>query len=140
MKVTQISVFLENRPGRLAHLLRVLSDAKINLRALSLSDTADFGIARAIVTDTAAALRAINQAGLTAATTEVLRVEVSDVPGALEAVIVEPLAEAGVNIEYMYGYSERPLERAVIVLKVDNLLKAEQVLKSAAGQRAGARD
>ena len=129
MKVTQISVFLENRPGRLAYLLRVLSDAKINLRALSLSDTADFGIARAIVTDTAAALQAITRAGLTAATTEALRVEVSDVPGALETAIVEPLAEAGVNIEYMYGYSERPLERAVIVLKVDNLVKAEQALK-----------
>jgi len=128
MKVTQISVFLENRPGRLAHLLRVLSDAQVNLRALSLADTADFGIARAIVSDTDAAMRAIQAAGLTAATTEVLRVEIPDVPGGLARTVVEPLAQAGVNIEYMYAYSERPSEKAVVVLKVNDLEKAERVL------------
>lgn len=130
MKVTQISVFLENRPGRLAHLLRVLSEAQVNLRALSLADTADFGIARAIVSDTAAAMKAIQAAGLTAATTEVLRVEIPDVPGGLARTVVEPLAEAGVNIEYMYAYSEHPSEKAVVVLKVDNPEKAERVLSS----------
>ncbi len=130
MKVTQISVFLENRPGRLAHLLQVLSDAKVNLRALSLADTADFGIARAIVTDTEAAMKAIRQAGLTAATTEVLRVEVPDVPGGLDKQIVEPLAHAGVNVEYMYAHSERAGEKAVVVMKVDNLEKAQKALQA----------
>ncbi|MBM4458087.1 MAG: ACT domain-containing protein [Chloroflexi bacterium] len=129
MRVTQISVFLENRPGRLANLLQVLAQAKVNLRALSLADTADFGIARIIVADTAAAMEAIRRAGLTAATTEVLRVEVPDVPGGLENTIVVPLAEAGVNIEYLYAHSGRPSERAEVVLKVDRLEKAEQVLK-----------
>jgi hypothetical protein len=129
MRVTQISVFLENRPGRLAHLLQVLAEAKVNLRALSLADTADFGIARIIVADTAAAMAAIRHAELTAATTEVLRVEVPDEPGALENTIVVPLAQAGVNIEYLYAHSERPLDKAEVVLKVDRLDKAEQVLK-----------
>ena len=129
MRVTQISVFLENRPGRLAHLLQVLAEAKVNLRALSLADTADFGIARIIVTDTPAAMAAIRHAGLTAATTEVLRVEVPDEPGALENTIVVPLAQAGVNIEYLYAHSERPLDKAEVVMKVDKLEKAEQVLK-----------
>ena len=128
MKVTQISVFLENRPGRLAHLLRVLSDAQVNLRALSIADTADFGIVRMIVSDTDAAMKAIQQAGLTAATTPVLRVEIPDVPGGLAQTVVEPLAEANVNIEYLYAYSERPAEKAVVVLKVDDPEKAEQIL------------
>ncbi len=132
MRVTQISVFLENRPGRLANLLQVLSAAHINLRALSLADTADFGIARIIVDDTVAAMEAIRRAGLTAATTEVLRVEVPDVPGALETAIVMPLAQAGVNIEYLYAHSERPTDKAEVIMKVDRLDKAEQVLKGLA--------
>lgn len=130
MRVTQISVFLENRPGRLANLLQVLAAAKVNLRALSLADTADFGIARIIVADTAAAIAAIQRAGLTAATTEVLRVEVPDAPGALENTIVAPLAQAGVNIEYLYAHSERPTDKAEVIMKVDRLEKAEQVLKA----------
>lgn len=132
MRVTQISVFLENRPGRLAHLLQALAEAKVNLRALSLADTADFGIARLIVADNAAAMAAIRRADLTAATTEVLRIEVSDAPGALENTIVVPLAQAGVNIEYLYAHSERPAEKAEVILKVDRLDKAEQALKGLA--------
>lgn len=128
MKVTQISVFVENRPGRLMHLLQVLSDAQINLRALSVADTADFGIARVIVSDTEAALQAIKGAGLTARTTEVLQVEIPDIPGGLARTVIAPLAQAGVNIEYTYAYSERPSEKAVVVLKVDDLERAEQAL------------
>jgi hypothetical protein len=128
MKATQISVFLENRPGRLSHLLQVLSDAQVNLQALSVADTADFGIVRMIVSDTEAALRAIQQAGLTAATTQVLQMEIPDVPGGLARTVIDPLARAGVNIEYIYAYSERPLERAIVVLKVDDLEKAERAL------------
>ena len=129
MRVTQISVFLENRPGRLAHLLQVFSNARVNLRALSLADTADFGIARAIVTDTPAAMKAIRQAGLTAATTDVLRVEVPDEPGGLQRLVIEPLANAGVNVEYLYAHSERAGEKAVVIMKVDNLDKAVQTLQ-----------
>jgi hypothetical protein len=128
MKVTQISVFLENQPGRLAYLLNVLSDAQVNLQALSVADSADFGLVRLIVSDTDAAMRAIRDADLTAATTRVLRVEIPDVAGGLARSVVEPLAQAGVNIEYTYAYSERTQEKAVVVLKVDDLEKAEQAL------------
>ena len=132
MKITQISVFLENRPGRLAYLLDVLSDANINLQALSVADTADFGIARLIVADPQAALRAVQQVGLTAATTQVLRVEIPDVAGGLAHTLVEPLAHAGVNIEYTYAYSEAPSGKAVVVLKVDKLEAALKALGSLA--------
>jgi hypothetical protein len=129
MRVPQISVFLENRPGRLMYLLQILSEAKVNLRALSVADTSDFGIVRLIVSDTDSALDAIQHAGLTAATTEVLRVEIPDIPGGLASKVIDPLAKAGVNIEYTYAYSERALEKAVVVLKVDDLEKAEQALR-----------
>lgn len=128
MKITQISVFLENRPGRLLHLLEVLAGVQVNLRALSVADTADFGIARLIVSDAEAAVNAIRQAGMTAATTEVLRVEVPDTPGGLAQAVIGPLAKAGVNVEYVYAFSERPAEKAVVVLKVDNPELAQQVL------------
>ncbi|NPV06381.1 MAG: ACT domain-containing protein [Anaerolineae bacterium] len=128
MKATQISVFLENRPGRLLQLLQVLARAEVNLEALSIADTADFGIARVIVSDPVAAMAAIQEAGLTAATTEVLRVELPDEPGALARHVVEPLAKAGVNVEYIYAYSQRVGDRAVVVLKTDDIEKAEQVL------------
>jgi hypothetical protein len=128
MKVTQISVFLENQPGRLAHLLNVLSDAQVNLQALSVADSADFGVVRLIVSDTDAAMRVIRDAGLTAVTTKVLRVEIPDVAGGLLRSVMEPLAQAGVNIEYTYAYSERTQDKAVVVLKVDDLEKAEQAL------------
>ena len=129
MRDTQISVFLENQPGRLAHLLQVLSAAEVNLRALSVADSADFGVVRVIVSDTATAVRTLRAAGMTAATTQVLRAEIPDVPGGLARAIVEPLARAGVNIEYVYAYSERPSEKAIVVLKVDDLDKAEKALE-----------
>jgi hypothetical protein len=106
----------------------VLARAGVNLQALSVADTADFGIARVIVTDPIAAMAAIQADGLTAATTEVLRVELPDEPGALANTVIEPLAEAGVNVEYIYAYSERCGDKAVVVLKTDNNEKAEQVL------------
>ena len=128
MRVTQISVFLENRPGRLLQLLQVFADARTNLHALSVADTADFGIVRAIVDNPQAAMRAIQGAGLTAATTDVLRAEIPDTPGGLAQAVIEPLARAGVNVEYIYAYGERPAEKAVVVLKVDDLERAERAL------------
>jgi len=128
MKATQISVFLENRPGRLLHLLEVLAAANVNCQALSVADTADFGIARIMVDDVERAMKAIREAGLTAATTEVLRAEVPDTPGGLMRAVIEPLAKAGVNIEYIYAYSERSEGKAVVVLKVDDIGRAMAAL------------
>ncbi len=128
MNITQISVFLENRPGRLAHLLSVLSDAGVNLRALAVADTADFGIVRIVVDDVDKAISAIHAASMTAATTSVLRVEIPDTPGGLEESVIGPLSDAGVNIEYLYAYSETTETNAIVVLKVDDLVKANKAL------------
>lgn len=128
MNITQISVFLENRPGRLAYLLHVLSEAGVNLRALAVADTADFGIARIIVDDVEKAMDAIHEADMTAATTKVLRVEIPDIPGGLAKTVIDPLAEAGVNIEYSYAFSETTETNAIVVVKVDDLQKANAAL------------
>ncbi len=128
MKATQISVFLENRPGRLEQLLRVFARAGVNLQALSVADTSDFGIVRVIVGDVPGAIKAIQEAGLTAATTDVLRAEIPDEPGGLADAVIAPLSQAGVNVEYIYAYSERAGDKAVVVLKVDDLERAERAL------------
>ena len=128
MNVTQVSVFLENQPGRLAYLLKVLSDAGVNLRAMSVADTSEFGIVRVIVDDVEKAVEAIHKAGMTASRTEVLRAEIPDEPGALANAIIKPLSEAGVNIEYTYAYSETTETSAIVVLKVDDLKAANAAL------------
>ena len=128
MNVTQVSVFLENQPGRLAYLLKVLSDAGVNLRAMSVADTSEFGIVRVIVDDAEKAVEAIHEAGMTASRTEVLRAEIPDEPGGLANAIIKPLSEAGVNIEYTYAYSETTETSAIVVLKVDDLKAANAAL------------
>ena len=124
----QVSVFMENRPGRLRTMLQALYDAQVNIRALSIADTSDFGIVRMILSDTELGLRALHEAGLTASTSDVLRVELPDSPGGLLKVAVEPLAEAGLNVEYVYAFVDRPLKNAAAVVKVDDTECARRVL------------
>ncbi|MCL5110852.1 MAG: ACT domain-containing protein [Chloroflexi bacterium] len=124
----QVSVFAENRLGSLQAVLQALADREINIRALSIADTSDFGIVRMILSDTDLGLRALRDAGLTASTTEVLRVELPDTPGGLLKAAVRPLSEAGLNVEYIYAFVDMPLEKAAAVVKVDNVQKARQVL------------
>jgi len=128
MRMKQVSVFVENRPGRLKLLLEALAKADINIRALSIADTADFGIVRMILSDTERGLEVIRDAGLTASTNDVLRVEVPDQPGGLLKTVVEPLAAAGINVEYVYAFADRPLENAMVVLKVGNIDAAEKLI------------
>lgn len=128
MKMKQVSVFVENRPGRLKLLMEVLYRVGINIRALSIADTADFGIVRMILSDTELGLEAIRAAGFAASTNDVLRVEVSDQPGGLLKAIAEPLSAAGINVEYVYAFAERPQENAVVVLKVGDIDAAEKII------------
>lgn len=128
MRVTQISVFMENRPGRLLRVLQVLASAKVNLQALSVADTSDFGVVRVIVDDPDAGVAALRADGLTTSRTEVLCAEIPDEPGGLARAIVGPLAEAGVNVEYVYAYSQWQAGRAVVVMKVNDIEKAEAAL------------
>lgn len=128
MKLTQVSVFVENRPGRLATLLEALAENDLNIRALSIADSSDYGIVRMILSDTEKGLNVIREAGLVADTSEVLRAEVPDQPGGLLEKVLRPLASARINIEYIYAFVDQPLETAVVVLKVNDLDRAEAVL------------
>jgi len=128
MKVEQISVFLENKSGRLAEVTEVLAAAGINLRALSLADTADFGILRLIVKDTGKAKSVLKENGFTVGGTEVLAVEVPDRPGGMAGVL-SALGQKDINVEYMYAFVQKSGEHAVIIFRFDDLDGAIAALK-----------
>lgn len=125
--VEQISVFLENKAGRLAEVTRILSEAHINIRALSLADTSDFGILRLIVNDNEKAKSELKAHGFTVGKTDVVAVEVSDQPGGLHH-ILRILQKANVNVEYMYAFVQQSGEDAVLIFRFDNLDEALRVL------------
>ncbi|HOJ99678.1 MAG: ACT domain-containing protein [Treponemataceae bacterium] len=120
MKIKQISVFLENTAGRLAEVTRVLAQANINIRAISIADTADFGILRLIVDKSEEAAQLLSKAGFTARLTDVLAVEIPDVPGSL-ARVMEIFRENKVNIEYLYASLEGETGKAVVIFKVEDI-------------------
>ncbi|MHC1727781.1 MAG: ACT domain-containing protein [Syntrophobacteraceae bacterium] len=124
----QISVFLENKAGRLAEVTRILSEAKINIRALSLADTSDFGILRLIVNDNDKAKEELKKHGFTVGKTDVAAVEVSDQPGGLHH-ILRILQKANVNVEYMYAFVQQSGQNAVLIFRFDNLEEAVRILK-----------
>ena len=128
MTIKQISVFLENKSGRLAEVTKVLGDGGVNLRALTIADTADFGILRLIADNTEKALKILSNGGFTARVTEVLGVEVTDKPGGL-AQVMDAFAKNDVNIEYLYVSLERKEENAVVIFKVENVDKGIKVLE-----------
>ena len=128
MKVEQISIFLENKSGRLAEVTRLLGDGGINIRALTLADTSDFGILRLIVNDNARALDILKKAGFTVGKTEVVAVEVPDRPGGL-ADILEQFGKAGTNVEYMYAFVEKSGDDAVVIFRFDNPEQAVELLR-----------
>jgi hypothetical protein len=127
MKVEQISIFIENKSGRLAEVTRVLGEAEINIRALSLADTSDFGILRLIVNKTDEAKAVLKSKGFTVNKTDVVAVEVPDRPLGLNS-ILEILDQGKVNVEYMYAFVERCGENAVIIFRFDNTDDAIEVL------------
>lgn len=127
MKVEQISVFIENKSGRLAEIARLLGESGVNIRALSLADTTDFGILRLIVNDRERAKQVLKENGFTVSKTEVIAVEVPDRPGGL-ADILQTLDCEAINVEYMYAFVERCGENAVIIFRFDEIEKAIKVL------------
>jgi hypothetical protein len=129
MKVEQISIFIENKSGRLAEITRVLGEAGINIRALSLADTSDFGILRLIVNDGAKAATVLKENGFTVSKTEVVAVEVPDRPGGLST-ILQTLDQEAINVEYMYAFAERCGGNAVIIFRFDETDKAITTLKA----------
>ncbi|MBW2599869.1 MAG: ACT domain-containing protein [Deltaproteobacteria bacterium] len=120
MKVEQISVFLENRPGGLEHVTKVLADADINIRALSLADTSDFGILRLIVNDIDLAEKALQSEGLTIKRSHVVAVEIPDRSGGMNS-ISRVLTENNINVEYAYAFVEKSGENAIIIFRFDDI-------------------
>jgi len=130
MKLTQISVFLENRKGRLYEICSRLGQNGINIRALTIAETETFGVLRLIVDKPDAAVKMFQQNNITANRTEVVAVEVPDKPGGL-ADVLKVLTDADVNVEYMYGFMEKFSDKALMVFRFDDPEKAAAVLASA---------
>lgn len=126
--VKQISIFLENKCGRLVRVAQVLGEAGINIRALSIADTSDFGILRLIVDRPQQAAARLREQGFMVTETGVIAVEVPDVPGGLAGVLAY-LEEAGLNIEYLYSFINKQSRDALILMRVDNNVAALQVLQ-----------
>jgi hypothetical protein len=130
MKVEQISIFLENKPGGLSEVTRILKENNINIRALSLADTTDFGILRLIVNDVEKTKEKLKAAGLSVGRTTVVALEVPDTPGGLNS-ILEALSKEGINVEYMYAFIQSSGKNAVIIFRFDNTDRAIEILTSA---------
>ncbi len=127
MYVQQISVFIENQPGKLASFSELLGREKIDLVALSIADTTNFGILRCIVCDYERAAKVITDAGYTARVTEVLAVSVPDRPGGM-AEAIRALTDAGISIEYLYSFVRSAGNNALLIFRVEQLEKAAAVL------------
>ncbi|EIM63836.1 ACT domain-containing protein [Desulfobacter postgatei] len=123
----QISIFIENKEGRLAEVTAILRDAGVNIRALSLADTTDFGVLRLIVNDNDKATAALRNQGFTVGKTRVLAVEVNDEPGGLNQVL-DPLSEQDVNVEYMYAFANPQCKNAIMIFRFDDIEKAKIIL------------
>jgi len=130
MKIKQISLFLENKAGRLVRVTEILAQHQINIRALSLADTSDFGILRLIVNNPELAYQVLKAAGFAVSITEVLAVEIDDTPGGLNTSLAA-LQDAGLNIEYVYAFVEKATDKAVVVFRVEEPDRAIEALAAA---------
>jgi hypothetical protein len=127
MLVKQISVFLENKSGRLAEVTKILGKKDIDISALSIADTTDFGILRLIVNKPEEAERILKENNFTVSCTEVIAVSVVDEPGGL-AVALKALEEAGIGVEYMYAFVGKATSEALVIFRVEEPERAVKVL------------
>jgi hypothetical protein len=128
MKIKQISIFLENRKGRLYDVCSLLGKNNINIRALNVAETESFGILRIVVDKPDIAVKVFKDANITAKITDVIAIEVDDRPGGL-ADTLKFFADEDVNIEYMYGFVEKSSDKALMVFRFDDVDKAAKILK-----------
>lgn len=129
MIIKQISVFVENKRGRLAEITKVLQDNSIDIRALCIADTKDFGILRIIVDDPDKAVAVLKEDGLTVSLTKVIGIGIDDVPGGLHKAMAE-LDKEKISVEYMYAFLSRCERTAYVILRVEDNEKAIEVLIS----------
>ena len=126
--ITQLSIFVNNEPGRLAHIASVLKECDINMRAFNLAESTEFGILRAIVEDPEVAFEKLKSTGIIVKKTDVIGVVIEDTPGSLFQA-ADIMGKAGINIEYGYAYTGR--KAAAFFIRVDDPEKAVEVLKGA---------
>ena len=129
MTINQISVFLENKSGRLADVTKALADSDINLRAMTIADTADFGILRLVVNNPEKAAQILEENGFTIRITKVIGIEIDDKPGGLHK-IMELFKENGLNIEYLYASLENKNKKAVVIFKVEDVDLGLKIIES----------
>ena len=127
MYIKQLSIFIENKVGRLQDIIDALSDNGINIRALSIAETTEFGILRIITPDFEKAKKVLREADVISKITDVIAVYIDDKAGGL-AKMLRSVTEAGVNVEYMYAFLGRTEGKALMVLKADDEAKAEKAL------------
>lgn len=130
MKVKQLEIFLKNSPGRLADISHTLAENAINIRALSIADTADCGVLRLVVNDTTKAQQVLSENGFSVVLTDVLAVEVPDKPGALDC-ILQLARSAGLNVDYMYAFSKKTGGSGMLLFRFDNQDAAIAVFQQA---------
>ncbi len=128
MLIDQISVFVENKPGRLSYILGKLAEANIDIRALSLADTTNFGILRMIVSDPVLAESSLKGSGLTVSRNEVIAVALNDRPGSLHDVLAR-LFDGGISVEYAYAFLTRESTDAFVILRVEDSAQAIAILE-----------
>jgi hypothetical protein len=128
MKLKQLSLFLENKPGALSAPVKLLADAHINILTLSIAEAGQFGILRLIVRDWEAAKKLLEKNGLPVKTTDVLAIEVADRPGGLAGVLAA-LEQAGINLEYMYAFTLKRESRGLLLFRFDDPDKAIRALQ-----------
>ena len=127
MQAEQISIFIENKAGRLSDVTGILAQAKINIRALAVADTSDFGVLRLIVDDNARAEEALKDSGFTVRKTRVVAVKVDDNPGGLHN-ILNILKNANINVEYMYAFIQQSGDKAIMIFRFDQTEEAINIL------------
>jgi hypothetical protein len=126
----QISVFIENTRGRLREITRLLKDARIDIKAITIADTPDFGVVRMITDNNQNALKILKDGGFTTRTTDVVAVKIENKPGSLFNVL-SVLEKQNIDIEYLYSYAASPHEQAILVFRFDNNESAQKALSDA---------
>jgi hypothetical protein len=139
MAIEQISVFVENKSGKLAEVTDVLASGGIDLRAMSIADTMDYGVLRVIVDNPVRAQELLRNEGLIVAITQVLAVSIPDRPGGL-AWLLKLLAEQNIAVEYLYAFIARKSENAYVILRIDDVKRAEEYLVSSGVKIAAPED
>ena len=139
MAIKQLSIFVENKQGALVSITETLAQNNVNIRALSIADTEEFGILRLIVNEEDVALKTLTDAGFLIRTTDVVGVKIGDAPGKLSKAL-DVLDKAGINVEYLYAFMTRTEKHAYVVLRVADNALAEKALEDAGFHLIEAKD